>query len=323
MKPERPIIIREVALRDGLQSESAFVATEDKLRLVQALSRARVRYLETTSFVSPTAIPQLKDAAELMAQAERENLTHEVMVPNFKGADRAIAARADRLIVFVSASEAHNRTNVRRSIAESLADTDAIFAMADKHNVPVAAAIAVTFGCPYQGQVPVKDVHHIAEHFVSRGADRITLADTSGLANPAQISEAAAFFRNRMPGVTFCLHLHNNRGIAMANLYAGYLAGIDMFDTSLGGIGGCPNIPQAAGNLATEDVVFMFEAMGVETGLDLPELIRAARMLERILGHPLPGQVMKSGVPESMSGQADCGELHTSIENKRNISYYK
>jgi len=296
---KRNVIIREVALRDGLQSEAAFVPTERKLALVRALAEAGVKHLETTSFVSPRAIPQLRDAAELMARVERGRVAHEIMVPNLKGAQQAINARADRLIVFISASEAHNRANVRRGIRESIDDLEAIFALASDHRVPVAGAIAVAFGCPFQGSVPRTDLLAIARHFTGHGADRITLADTSGLANPAQISDTVAFIRDRLPEVTVCLHLHNNRGIAMANLYEGYLAGIDMFDTSLGGIGGCPNVPRAAGNLATEDVVFMFEAMGVETGLDLPGLINAAHMLEEILQHPLPGQVMKSGLSDS------------------------
>ncbi len=298
MNAPRKVILREVALRDGLQSEKRFIPTEQKLELIRTLAAAGVKHLETTSFVSPLAIPQLRDAAELMARVEREQLEHEVMVPNLKGAQRAIDARADRLILFVSATDAHNRANVRRSVRESMSDADAIFSLANDHRVPVAVAIAVAFGCPYQGPVSRSDVFEMARHFAERGADRITLADTSGLANPAQVSDMVAFFRGRLPDVAFCLHLHNNRGIAMANLYAGYLAGIDLFDTSLGGIGGCPNIPQAAGNLATEDAAFMFEAMGVETGLDLTGLITAARMLEEILQHPLPGQVMKSGLPE-------------------------
>lgn len=293
------VIIREVALRDGLQSESGFVSTENKLAIISALARAGATYLETTSFVSARAVPQLRDAADVMARADRGGLRHEVMVPNLKGARAAMEAGADRLIVFVSASEAHNRQNVGRSIGESLADLDAIFSAAAVRRVPVAAAIATAFGCPYQGRVPVSKVFSIAQEFVRRGADRITLADTTGMANPKQITETVAFFNNHLPDTPVCLHLHNNRGIAMANLYAGYLAGVTMFDTSLGGIGGCPNVPQAAGNLATEDAVFMFEAMGIATGMHFPALIEAARLLEKILGHPLAGQVMKSGLPEA------------------------
>lgn len=300
MHEEPQVVIREVALRDGLQSEAAFVPTPEKLALVQALYQAGVKYLETTSFVSAQAVPQLRDAAELMAAAGREGLFHkglfhEVMVPNLKGAQAAIEAGADRLVVFVSASEAHNQANVRRSIKQSLTGLDAVFELAESRAVPVAAAVAVAFGCPFEGRVPRDRVLAIARRLVDAGADRITLADTTGLANPAQISRDVAFFKENLPETAFCLHLHNNRGIAMANLYAGYLAGITIFDTSLGGIGGCPNVPQAAGNLATADVAYMFEAMGVETGLDLGALVQAARMLEKILQHPLPGQVMKSG----------------------------
>ena len=292
------VIIREVALRDGLQSEKDFVSTEDKLALIRALEQAGVKYLETTSFVSPRAIPQLKDAAGLMARVPRGPMTHEVMVPNLKGAQGALEAGADRLVVFVSASDAHNQANVRRSIGESLGDLGAIFSLARERKVPVCGVIAVAFGCPFQGRVPRHDVLKIAGHFVDGGADRISLADTTGLANPAQIREDVSFFMAELPDTRFCLHLHNNRGVAMANLYAGYLAGVTMFDTSLGGIGGCPNVPQAAGNLATEDVVFMFEEMGVSTGMDLYGLIEAAKQLEKMLGHPLPGQMMKSGLPE-------------------------
>jgi hydroxymethylglutaryl-CoA lyase len=289
------VTIREVALRDGLQSEKTFVPTKKKIALVEALYHAGVKHIETTSFVSPKAIPQLQDAAELMAGVRREGLCHEVMVPNLKGASKAIKAGADRLIVFVSASDAHNRANVGCSVKESIAGFADIFHLAKTENIPVAGVIAVAFGCPYQGKVPREDVLGIANRFAEVGADRISLADTTGMANPLQITESVSFFSKRLPDIPLCLHLHNNRGIAMANLYAGYLAGVTLFDTSLGGIGGCPNVPQAAGNLATEDVVFMFEEMGVQTNINLTALISAARMLEEILGHPLPGQVMKSG----------------------------
>ncbi len=289
------VVIREVGLRDGLQAEKDFVPTEKKLELVEALGDAGVRYLETTSFVSPEAIPQLRDAAELMARVRRGGLVHEVMVPNRKGAQKAIESGADRLIVFISASEAHNQENVRRSIAASLEDLEEVLALAADSGIAAGAAIAVAFGCPYQGRVSRQAVGDIARRLVRAGAERITLADTTGLANPAQIRERIADFREHLPDTALCLHLHNNRGLAMANLYAGYQAGVRMFDASLGGIGGCPNVPRAAGNLATEDVVFLFESMGVDTGIDLTHLIHAARMLEKTLGRSLPGQVMKSG----------------------------
>ncbi len=289
------VTIREVALRDGLQSEKAFVPTEKKLALVEALHHAGVKHIETTSFVSPKAIPQLSDAADLMARVKREGLCHEVMVPNIKGAARAIEAGANRLVVFVSATDAHNRANLGCSVQASVSGFADIFQLAANEKIPAAGVIAVAFGCPFQGAVPVQDVLEIAKRFISLGADRLSLGDTTGMANPAQIRQTVRFFREKLPDTPLCLHLHNNRGIAMANLYAGYLSGVTLFDTSLGGIGGCPNVPQAAGNLATEDVVFMFQEMGVETGINLPALISAARTLETILGRPLPGQVIKSG----------------------------
>ena len=295
MKATPDIIIREVALRDGLQSEKRFVTTDKKLELIEALSQAGVTYLETTSFVSPGAIPQLRDAADLMGKAKRKDLFHEVMIPNARGAQAALGSGVDRLIMFVSASDTHNRANVGRGIDESLAAMPAIRELADEYEVPIAGAVATAFGCPFTGTVPIDMVLSITRQLIKNGADRITLADTTGMANPLQIKEISAIFKETFPDVTLCLHLHNNRGIAMANLYAGYLAGITMFDTALGGIGGCPNVPQAAGNVATEDVVFMFESMGVDTGIDLPALIDAACKLEKILGHMLPGQVMKSG----------------------------
>ncbi len=307
MVSAKKVTIREVALRDGLQAEKEFVPTSEKLALIHALSQAGVQYIETTSFVSPRAIPQLQDAPELMARVERGRLIHEVMVPNLKGAQLAIEAGADRLIVFVSASETHNQANVRHSIGESLADLDDIFNLAQTRDVPVSGVIAVAFGCPFEGRVPKEEVLHIAQHFFGRGADRISLADTTGMSNPLQITESVSHFREQLPDVALCMHLHNNRGVAMANLYAGYLAGVTMFDTSLGGIGGCPNVPQAAGNLATEDVAFMFEEMGVETGLDLSGLIKAAHRLEKILKHPLPGQVMKSGPSDPQLARELCG----------------
>ncbi|MBU2644413.1 hydroxymethylglutaryl-CoA lyase [bacterium] len=290
MAAARQVTIREVALRDGLQSEREFVPTEKKLAVIDALSQAGIQCMETTSFVSPRAIPQLQDAAELMSRVARGNIIHEVLVPNLKGAQKAIVSNVDRVVVFISASEAHNQANVGCSIGDSLADLQTVYSLLKQHQVPAAGIIAVSFGCPYQGRVQKTDVLKIAQRFVDWGADRVMLADTTGMASPAQISEMIGYVQSHLPDVPLGLHLHNNRGVAMANLYAGYLAGITQFDTSLGGIGGCPNVPLAAGNLATEDVVFMFEEMGVATGLDLPGLIRAAQLLEKILQHPLPGR---------------------------------
>jgi hydroxymethylglutaryl-CoA lyase len=296
--------IREVAPRDGFQSLRDFIPTEKKLEIIEAIVRAGVREIEATSFVSPKAIPNLRDAGELMTRVPRNGNTYAALVPNKKGAQDAIHSGADKLVVVISATESHNRENIQSSIKQSLDDLDGIFAMAKENDVGVAGAIAVSFGCPYQGDVPEEDVFKIAKEYLVRGATSILLADTTGMATPARVDRMVREFQSAFPGTDYVLHFHNNRGTAMANLFAALLAGAASFDTSLGGIGGCPYVPQAAGNLPTEDVVYMLEDMGISTGIDLDGIIRAAQLLEKILGYTLPGQVMKSGPrdPERAAG---------------------
>ena len=287
--------LREVAPRDGFQSLKDFLPTEQKLQIIEAVVKAGVKDVEATSFVSPKAIPQLRDAADLLAQVPRQGVTHAAMVPNLRGAQNAIASKADQLVVVMSATEAHNQENVKRSINESLGDLDAIFSLAKENDTPVIGALAVSFGCPYQGDVPEEDVFRVVDAYIQRGAASVILADTTGMTTPTRVERMVLQFQKRFPGVEFALHFHNNRGTAMANLLSALMAGATTFDTALGGIGGCPYVPQAAGNLPTEDVVFMLEDMGVSTGIDLEAIIRAACLLEKILGYTLPGQVMKSG----------------------------
>lgn len=287
--------LREVAPRDGFQSLDTFVRTPDKLEIIDLVRAAGIEEIEAASFVSPRVMPQMRDAAEVMAAVPRNGAVYAALVPNLTGAKQALAAGADQLVVVVSASEAHNQRNVRRSVDESLAELGSILALAAKSGVPVIGAVAVSLGCPYQGEVPVKDVLRIAEAYIENGAAALMLSDTAGMASPTRVAHLVTRTRERFADIRLILHLHNNRGAAMANLLAALDAGVTEFDTALGGIGGCPFVPRAAGNLATEDVVFMLEDMGVRTGIDLAALIRAARRLEEILGFILPGQVMKSG----------------------------
>lgn len=287
--------LREVAPRDGFQSIPEFIPTARKLEIIGSIVAAGVKYVETTSFVNPKAIPQLRDASELMARIPRSGITHAALVPNLKGARNAIAAKVDELVVVISASEAHNQANVRRSIKDSLSDLDSIFDLAREQNVAVNGAIAVSFGCPYQGDVPEDDVFSLADAYVDRGASAVILADTTGMATPTRVERMIKAFLDRYAGIECILHFHNNRGVAMANLLAALMAGANAFDCALGGIGGCPNVPHAAGNLATEDVVLMLEDMGTATGINLESIISAAQHLEKVVGFTLPGQVMKSG----------------------------
>ncbi|MGD2270139.1 MAG: hydroxymethylglutaryl-CoA lyase [Desulfobacterales bacterium] len=295
------VTLREVAPRDGFQSLKEFLPTHKKLQIIEALIHSGIKHIEATSFASPEAIPQLRDAAELMARVPRDRINFAAMVPNLKGAQKAVAAKVDQLVVVISATEAHNKENVRRSIDESLADLDSIFAAAKKKNVPVMGAVAVAFGCPYQGHVPQENVFRIVESYLSRGASAVILADTTGMATPLRVQRMVQQFQDRFSGAEFVLHFHDNRGTAMANLLCALLSGATQFDTALGGIGGCPYVPRAAGNLPTEDVVYMLQDMGIHTGIDLQTIIRAARLLEKTLGYELPGQVMKSGpgIPNS------------------------
>ena len=295
MKMLGSVTLREVGPRDGFQSLKRFVPTDQKLRIIEAVARAGVAEIETTSFVSPKALPQMADAGELMGKVPHQGVVHAAMVPNVTGARHALSAGVDRLVVVISASEAHNRANVRRSIRRSVDGLDTIFGHATPARIPVTGALAVAFGCPFQGDVPETSVYRLAGEYVSRGADSVILADTTGMASPLRVEKMVRQFKDRFPDTRLILHFHNNRGVAMANLLAALAAGADTFDTAVGGIGGCPYVPRAAGNLATEDVVFMLEDMGIHTGIDLALMIEAAQKLEKILGYTLPGQVMKSG----------------------------
>jgi hydroxymethylglutaryl-CoA lyase len=299
--------IREVAPRDGFQSVVEFIATGKKLEIIQAVAEAGVKDIEMTSFVSPKSIPQLRDAAEVIEQFRNHGVVRSALVPNFVGAQNAIASGINEIVVVVSATEAHNEANVRRSIERSLSDLDAISNLARETGVAVNGAVAVAFGCPYQGDVPEENVLRVVDAYLQKGAKRIILADTTGMATPIQVDRVVRNFRYRFPDTDLSLHFHNNRGTAMTNLYAALLAGATTFDTALGGIGGCPYVPQAAGNLATEDVVYLLSESGVATGINLEAIIKAAFLLEKTLGYTLPGQVMKSGPRNPELASKLCG----------------
>jgi hydroxymethylglutaryl-CoA lyase len=307
MEMPREVLIREVGPRDGFQSWPEFVPTEKKLEVIKALIQAGVKEMETTSFVSPKAVPQMRDAKEVMAGVPRNGCRHAALVPNLRGAELALEAEADELVVVISASESHNMANVRRTVAQSLEELGPIVAAAKKRNIPVTGAISVAFGCPYQGDVSLEEVFRVAGGYAEAGVRRILLADTTGMATPLRLKRVVTAVKEKFPELDVGVHLHNNRGTAMANLYAALEVGVTIFDTALGGIGGCPNVPQAAGNLATEDVVFMLEDMGISTGIDLVKVIKAARLLEEILGRTLPGQVMKSGPRDPELAERICG----------------
>jgi len=285
----------EVGPRDGFQIVREFIPTEKKIELVNALFASGIRRMEVTSFVHPKFVPQLKDAAEVLARIDRDGRVCMAMVPNMRGAEGAVEARADMLDVIVSASESHNRSNVRRSIDESLEGFVPIFDLAKAAGVSVRASLATSFGCPFEGDVPVSQVLRVCQRLQELGVKEVALCDTTGMANPVQVSEVVRACLDEMPDVQWAAHFHNTRGAGSANLLTALMEGITIFDASIAGLGGCPFAPGATGNVPTEDMVHMLHEMGIETGIDLPALISTAQLAEETIGEVLPGQVMKAG----------------------------
>jgi len=291
----RRLYFNEVAPRDGFQIEPRFIPTEDKIRFVDALSQCGLAKIEVSSFTSPKAIPALADAEAVMAGIRRQpGVVYTVLVPNQRGAARALAAGADELNLVMSASETHNLLNLRMTRDNSCAALAGIIAEA-KAGARVQVSLSCSFGCPMEGEVPAGTVLDLAQRFAAQGVQGITLCDTTGMAQPAQVQSLVSAFRQRLPGMDLTLHVHNTRGMGLVNALAAMEAGVDNFDASLGGLGGCPYAPGATGNVCTEDLVHMFEAMGFDTGVDLTRLVAVARTLETLVGHPVPGQVAKAG----------------------------
>ena len=292
--------INEVAPRDGFQIEATFIPTADKIRLIDALSATGLARIEATSFVSPKAIPHLRDAAEVVAGIQRRpGVAITVLVPNVKGAERALAGGVDEVNLVMSASDSHGLANLRMTPEQSLEQFAAIVDSVRAHpaggEVFINASLSTSFGCPFEGEVPEARVLDLVERQLALGVQGVTLCDTTGMANPAQVARLCEAAQARFPGVPFTLHFHNTRGMGLANALAAWQTGITRFDASLGGLGGCPYAPGATGNVCTEDLVHMFEQMGVPTGVDLDALLAASAMLPELVGHDTPGQVVKAG----------------------------
>jgi len=297
----RRIHLQEVGPRDGLQPEERFVDTDDKIALVDALSRCGVAKIEVTSFVSATAIPQLRDAEAVMRRIRREpGVVYTALVPNRRGAERAIESGADELNLVMSASDSHNLANLRMTQAQSFAALAQTAALARAAGVAVNVSLSCSFGCPMDGEVPPETVLQWARRCVDElGADGVTLCDTTGMAYPTQVARLTRAFLARHPGTELTLHFHNTRGMGLANVLAAVQSGIDRFDGSLGGLGGCPYAPGASGNIVTEDLVFMLDAMGLKTGIDLGKLLAVREILQAALpGEELYGFTPDAGLPK-------------------------
>jgi hydroxymethylglutaryl-CoA lyase len=292
--PDR-ISLREVGPRDGLQNEDP-VPTQAKVELIDTLSGTGVQRIEAVSFVHPRAIPQMADADEVWGQIEKASaVRYSALVPNSRGASRALTAGFTELEAVVSASDTHNRKNVNRGTAQSLDDIAVIIDAAHQAGATCQVIISTAWGCPYEGDVPVDRVVATASRAVADGADSISFGDTTGMATPGRVRGLAGEFRSRHPGVPLNLHFHNTRGTGLANVLTALELGVADFDASVGGLGGCPYAPGATGNIATEELIPMVEDMGVTTGVDLDAMIEAAAEAERIIGRTLPSQVLRAG----------------------------
>ncbi len=288
--------VTEVGPRDGFQMEKAFIPTEKKIGLINGLVDAGLRSLEVTSFVSPRAVPQLRDAVEVIAGVRRPPGTELLaLVPNVKGAERALETGIDGIVLFVSASETHNQKNVNRSVRESLDGFAAVCRTVEGSGIAVHGAIATSFGCPFEGDVPAKGVVDIAKAMRELGIRYVSLGDTTGMATPPLVRRLCGALAEAVPEVEIGLHFHNTRGIGLVNVMAGLEMGLTRYDSSIGGLGGCPFAAGASGNICTEDLVYLLDECGITSGIDLEKLNAVAHAVEKAVGRELPGQVMKAG----------------------------
>jgi hydroxymethylglutaryl-CoA lyase len=291
----RRISLREVGPRDGLQNEDP-VPTDGKVALIDALSRTGLRRIEAVSFVHPDAIPQMADVSEVWARIERNpDVRYSALVPNLRGANRAVEAGFTDVEVVISASDTHNRRNINRSTDQSLAELPAIVDLVHAYGATLQVIVATAWGCPYEGDVPVPRVVDVAGRALAAGADSIAYGDTTGMATPTRVTRLVEETSAAHPDLALGLHFHNTRGTGLANVLAALELGVDDFDASVGGLGGCPYAPGASGNIASEELVYMLEDMGVDTGVDLAALIDVAAQAERLVGHQLPSQVLRAG----------------------------
>ncbi len=296
MQLPKRVHIMEVGPRDGFQSEHDWIPTERKIEILNALSRTGIPEIQATSFVHPKAVPQLADAEQVMAGIERQpGVRYQVLVPNMRGLQRAIPLKPDGVHLMMSVSESHNRSNANRSIEDSFKEFEQMVPVAMEAGIRVEAGMAVVFGCPFEGEIPRAHLEGIISRYYELGIRRMSLGDTVGVANPRQTYDLCSRLLDRYPDVEFTLHLHNTRDMALANVVAAMQAGMTCFDGAIGGLGGCPYAPGATGNVSTEDLVYMIQEMGIETGIDIDRLLAVSRMLQEVVPHKLDSALLKAG----------------------------
>ena len=300
------IYFNEVATRDGFQIEPNFIPTDLKVELIDALSQCGYAKIEATSFTSPKAIPMLKDAEEVMSRIQRNpKVEYSVLVPNLRGAQRALDSRADELNLVMSTSETHNRSNLRMGREESFSALREVIEFINGR-IPINVSLSTAFGCPMEGDVPQDVVINYVSRFDNLGVRGVTICDTTGMAQPVQVTKMIDALHKQFKHLQLTMHFHNTRGMGLANILASVQSGITRFDGSLGGLGGCPYAPGASGNVCSEDAIHMVDAMGYDTGINIDALLTIAKGLPQIVGHDVPGQVAKAGRIHDLHPEPPC-----------------
>lgn len=308
---ERDVTITEVCPRDGFQSMKESIPTEEKVEIINQLMECQFEQIEVTSFVHPKAIPQLKDAKEVLKEIKRNTNTKlRALIPNLRGLERAIEAEVDSVKLMLSATDSHSLSNANATTEEAMQKLEPVIKHAKENGMDVGGSISVAFGCPFEGKVPLRRLEMICDQYQIYGISKISLADTTGMANPMQVKETLRALRKKFPFITFSLHLHNTRGMAFANAVAGYEEGVRDFDSSVAGIGGCPYAPGASGNIASEDLIHGFEEMGINTGISLDKVLAVAHRLESQYPHYTESFVLKAG---------KCSDLHQAPAEQKKL----
>ena len=298
MERSREITIVEVGPRDGLQYESEFFPTDKKIELINLLTRSGLPKIEVSSFIHPKVIPQFTDVDEVFNKIERrKGVIYSALVPNVKGCLRALELPVDELALFVSVSEVHNKKNVNMTVEQSLTALKEVAEISLKAGKSLRGYVVTAFGCPYEGRIAVEQVIKVIRAYADMGVREISLGDTTGMANPRQVADTVKKIFSIFPSLSIAVHFHNSRGTGLVNALAAYQAGVRIFDSSIGGIGGCPTALGAMGNIATEDFVNMMEEMGVKTGVNFDTLIQASSLAEKVIGSQLPAFTLRANRP--------------------------
>jgi hydroxymethylglutaryl-CoA lyase len=307
MNLPKKVTIVDVGPRDGFQNEKQFIPTQKKIDIVNGLTRAGLKNIQVSSVVHPKAVPQLADAEEVMTKIDRRpDVSYRLLVPNLKGVQRALPLKPDKINLMLSVTESHNRSNANRSIDETLKEFETMVPMILGKGIAVSGGMACGFGCPFEGKISVREIERVVDRYLAMGIRSVEIADTVGYANPKLVYDTMAHLLDKYPEIVWLAHIHNHRDLGLANILAAMQAGVTEFDASIGGLGGCPFAPNAAGNVATEDLVNMLDEMGIACGVNLDALLEVAEVVRETIPHPLNSALLKAGKPWVPAKAPDC-----------------